>query len=288
MSVESLAEALLGAGILDASSVEQRVPRARTGRQLLEGVIGDGLVTEKSLVTQLARALSVPRYDPGERQPEPEAVALLDRRVVADLGVLPVALRGGGALLWVALCDPTDEATLAEVMSACGRRVKPCLIGPREFDRALKQLASLPRTPLPTQAFPSAAATATGHHPAVPMPSAGYPVPTMVGPGLVPGQTPGAAPYPYAAGMTQQMMSALAGGMPAMQQHLRPQTPPQTMPSMPGFARPGGGAGELQKLEEELAQARQVVRVLAQMLVEKGLLDGDELKQRLRAERERK
>lgn len=285
MSVESLAQALLEAGILDATSVEQRVPRARTGRQLVEGVIGDGLVTEKSLVTQLARALSVPRYDPSERQPEPEAVALLERRLVHDLGVLPVALRGGGALLWVALCDPTDEAILGEVMRACGRRVKPCLIGPREFDRALKQLASLPQAPLPTQAFPSAAATATGQYQPAAVPPGTFPVPTMMGALPVPGQTPGAMPYPYAAsGMTQQMIAAMGGGMPAMNQHLRPQTPPQTMPSMPALARPGS---ELQKLEDELAQARQVVRVLAQMLVEKGVLDGDELKRRLRAERER-
>src|SRR5689334_14902165 len=121
MSVETLAQALLEAGILDATSVEMRVPRARSGRKLLDDIIGDGVVTESSLVNQLARALSVPRYDPKERQPEPDAVGLLDLRIADELGVLPVAVRGGGALLWVAMCDPTDEALLQDVQRRSGR-----------------------------------------------------------------------------------------------------------------------------------------------------------------------
>jgi hypothetical protein len=59
------------------------------------------------------------------------------------------------------------------------------------------------------------------------------------------------------------------------------------MPVPPGPVAAGKSA-ELQKLEDELAQAKQVIRVLTQLLVERGHIDGEELKRRLRAERDRR
>jgi len=288
MSVETLAQAMLEAGILDAPSVEQRVPRSRTGRQLLDGLVTDGLITEPSLVSQLARALSVPRYDPKERSPEPDAMALLDLRNAEELGVLPVAVRGGGALLWVALCDPTDEGLLAEVARRTGRRVKACLIGPRELARALQLLqpgVAQPGAPSasPFQ-VPNAAPNAmpSGQFriplPAAPPPGlqamAGYPVM----PNGIPSNMQPTGPY------AAYGLSGVGGPAPMM---------PPGMPGMPSLP-PGNSQGpvsrssDTQRLEDELAQVRQVVKVLTQLLVERGLIDGEELKRRLRAERERK
>jgi hypothetical protein len=63
-------------------------------------------------------------------------------------------------------------------------------------------------------------------------------------------------------------------------------------PSLPPSARitPGGAtlSSTERRLEEDLQQVRAVVKVLTQMLVDKGLLDGEDLKKRLRAERDRK
>lgn len=260
MSVETLAQALLEGGILDAVSVEQRVSRVRTGRQLLESVVADGVLTETSLVNQLARALSVPRYDPKARSPEPEALALLERRVVEELGVLPVAVRGGGALLWVALCDPTDESLLSEVARLTGRRVKACVIGPRELTRALAQLAAHPAHP------PPASPPSFG----VPLPPPGAAMPPHV-------------PLPYAP-MPNPMGGTAPAMMPGWPAYAYGVTPPQ--PHAPGAAAPK--SAEVARLEAELAQARQVVKVLSQMLVERGLIDGEEFKRRLRQERDRK
>lgn len=315
MPVESLGQALLEAGILDATSVEVRVPRARTAIQFMENLVRDGIVTENTLVSQLARALSVPRYDPKERSPEPEAVALLDRRSCEELGAVPVALRGGGGLLWVAVCDPTDEALVTELSRRSGRRVKPCLIGPRELQRALQQTAFA--APAPGGPHPGAPPP----HPPGPMPSApsaapypsGYPAPYRM---PMPGSVPGVPPLPYAA-MSNGGGMGLAAGMPgqpypsgfpygAMPQPMPQPLPiPQAMPqqvtlppmpqqvTMPPGAQPPAHAPpdrgpEIQRLEEELAQARQVVKILAQMLVERGVIDGEDLKRRLRTERDRK
>lgn len=230
MSVESLTQALLDAGMIDASSADARLARARTARALLEGIVADGLMTENGLVSQLARALSVPRYDPSARAPEPDALALVDRHRMAELGVLPVALRSGGTLLWVATPDPTDEETMAEVALVTGRRIKPCLIGPREFERALKMNVTGEKRPQPTQAF--VAPNTLERPPAAPSSSPQNP------------------------------------------------SPPQSTADAPTSVQT-----RLQQLENELAQTRDVVRVLSQMLVERGALDGDEFKRRLRAER---
>lgn len=257
MSVETLAQALLEGGILDATSVEQRVSRARSGRQLLESVVADGVLTETSLVNQLARALSVPRYDPKTRSPEPEALALLERRVTEELGVLPVAVRGGGALLWVALCDPTDEALLSEVARLTGRRVKACVIGPRELTRAHAQLAAQPPAPAPASY-------------GVPLPPPGVAMPPHV-------------PMPFA-----PMANQMGGAAPSM---MPPGWPAYAFGATPPQPHPPGSApksADVARLEEELAQARQVVKVLSQMLVERGLIDGEDFKRRLRQERDRR
>ena len=103
---------------------------------------------------------------------------------------LPVALRGGGALLWVALCDPTDDPTLQEVARRAGRRVKPCLIGPRELAKALQHAAANPPQAAPQPRFSDPAATTTAQF-SMPMPSqpsmpmAGYPMTAMMPNGLM-------------------------------------------------------------------------------------------------------
>lgn len=316
MSVETLAQSLLEAGVLDATSVEMRVPRSRTARAFLDDLIRDGIATESSLVNQLARALSVPRFDPRERSPEPEALGLLDPKQADELGGLPVAVRGGGALLWVAMVDPTDEQLVADVGRLTGRRVKACLIGPREFSRLVQQIGAAPRPAAPPPAPPPMPAPAPMTYPgpsdpyrfAGPPPNAlPQPLPYGVMPGYsngVGGPMPSAPPgYPPSYGYPPGVP---AGGFPsAPPQHAMPQSihpyplPPQSAPSMPGGMTPGPGPGattgktgpvraDVARLEEELTQAKQVVKVLAQLLVEKGLLDGDELKRRLRLERERK
>jgi hypothetical protein len=305
MSVETLAQALLDAGILDKPSVDYRVPRVRSGRQLLEGIINDGVAAEPNLVNQLARALSVPRYDPKERSPEPDAVALLDARSSEEMGVVPVAVRGGGALLWVALCDPTDEALIAEVQRRTGRRVKACLIGPRELTRALQQIAQGGMQAPP----PVMSQQPQGYPPQQGMPNAGVsgqyrvplPLPSGIGqpgnsgfPGMPNGVPPGMQPMPQQGGGYPYGYAPQGSMPPPMQQPMmgQPQMPggysmplgtgayPAGPPSRPGV--------DVQRLEDELAQARQVVKVLTQILVERGLIDGEDLKRRLRAERERK
>jgi hypothetical protein len=92
-----------------------------------------------------------------------------------------------------------------------------------------------------------------------------------------------------------QPMPPLMPGMPMMPGMPYPFGYPITQPMMPGQPAPAPfpmgppvRSPDLPRIEEELAQVKQVVKVLTQMLVERGALDGEELKRRLRMERERK
>ncbi len=272
MSVESLAQALLEGGILDATTVEAGAERARDSRRFIEELVASGEVGETDLLNRLARALSVPRYDPRDRQPEPDALLLLDLHECEELGVLPVASRGAGALLWVAACDPTDEHLLLEVARRTGRRVKACLIGPRELGRALQQARARPRVS-------AAGAPAEGMPTPVPAPgaAAGHRA-TM--PPLAPVYPPRA---PLFSG--DPPMSAVA---PTARPAASPPVPSSAPALVTPSSTPAARSRELERIEEELAYAKQAMKVLAQLLVERGLLDGEELKRRLRAERERK
>jgi hypothetical protein len=272
MSVETLGQTLVEAGIVDAAVLASRTKRASSGRVLLEGLVSEGVVPEASLVSQLARALSVPRYDPKERSPEPEAVALINHALAEELGILPVAVRGGGALLWVAVTDPTDEAALAEVGRRTGRRVKACLIGPRELTKALEQLLLLDPTvslqPLSVVAPLSGPSTI----PAVPSLS-GRPT----SPGLR--EPPHAVPNGAVVGLTMPPEGGPDAAHPAV-----PAATVRVASPDAGVLDPFHVAPDLRRIEEELAQTRHVVKVLTQALVERGVLDSEELKRRLRGE----
>lgn len=210
MSVQALANALVEAGVLDPAEVDRWGARDTDPHRFLEQILVEGIVSEDALVTRLARGFGVPRYDPKSRSPEPAALALLDHRARVELRTLPVAIRGTD-LLWVAVCDPSDDNLLAEIERRTARRVRPSLIGPRELVVALR-LARGETTAPPADARTSAPA--------------------------------------------------------------------------PSTARPARES-TLSRLEDELEQTRKVVRVLTQILIEKGLLDSAELKRRLLAERER-
>ena len=296
-----------GSSTTRASSI---APRAHApGASCSTGFVAEGLIGEQNLVAQLARALSVPRYDPKERSPEPEALALIDPRAAEELGVLPVAVRGGGALLWVALCYSTDEQVIGEITRRTGRRVKACLIGPGGLERALQTISQGPgqQPPPPQQpAYPQQGQGMAPPQHGIPLPSGMGSVQPMGGgqyqqmPNMIPqGMQPmPGSQYPYGYPPQQAMPMQPPMQQPPMQQMMAQQLlNQQTMGMQTNYGSlgqvfptgaPPARPGDTQRLEDELAQVKQVVKVLTQLLVERGALDGEELKRRLRAERERK
>jgi hypothetical protein len=117
---------------------------SRSGGHVVQQVAELGYATESTVARAISVELGLPRIDLGITPPEPAALALLDARTCADRFILPVALRENGELLWLAMADPTDQDALAIVRKKTNKRVRPAVAGPTEILRAVRVLYSDP------------------------------------------------------------------------------------------------------------------------------------------------
>ncbi|HYV67974.1 MAG TPA: hypothetical protein VE964_17165, partial [Myxococcales bacterium] len=118
--------------------------RSHSGGHIVQQIAELGLATESSMARTISVELGLPRIDLQMTPPEPAALALLDARVCAERFVLPVALRENGELLWLAMADPTDEDAIALVQRRTQKRIRPAVAGPSEILRAVRQLYEAP------------------------------------------------------------------------------------------------------------------------------------------------
>ncbi len=118
--------------------------RSRSGGHIVQQVAELGLATESSIARAISVELGLPRIDLQMTPPEAAALNLLDARICADRFVLPVALRENGELLWLAMADPTDQDSIAVVRQRTHKRVRPAVAGPSEIVRAVRQCYGAP------------------------------------------------------------------------------------------------------------------------------------------------
>ena len=118
--------------------------RSRSGGHIVQQVAELGLATEGSIARAISVELGLPRIDLQMTPPESAALNLLDARICADRFLLPIALRENGDLLWLAMADPTDQDSLAVVQRRTHKRVRPAVAGPSEILRAVRQCYSAP------------------------------------------------------------------------------------------------------------------------------------------------
>ena len=150
MSTHNVVEMLVKAGVLDDRQHDSVMSRSRSGAggHLVQQIAELGYATESTIARILSVELGLPRVDLSITPPEHEALALLDMKTCCDRFVLPVALRENGALLWLAMGDPTDSESMAVVRRKTEKRVRPVVAGPSEILREARKLYSTPMTPV--------------------------------------------------------------------------------------------------------------------------------------------
>jgi len=144
--VPSIIDLLVKIQILDErqhDAVESRA-RSSTGGHILQQVAEMGYATEGTVARAISVELGLPRIDLAMTPPEPAALALLDARTCADRFVLPIALRENGELLWLAMADPTDEEAIGVVSRKAQKRVRPAVAGPTEILRTIRTAYAAP------------------------------------------------------------------------------------------------------------------------------------------------
>src|SRR2546430_6972405 len=112
--------------------------RSQAGGHIVQQVAEMGYATEGTMARAISVELGLPRIDLAMTPPEPAALALLDARTCTDGFLLPVALREGGELLWLAMADPTDPEAMDLVRHRTQKRVRPAVAGPSEILRAVR------------------------------------------------------------------------------------------------------------------------------------------------------
>jgi hypothetical protein len=144
--VASILELLQKVQLIDDRGVEAVMSRAksRSGGHVVQQIAELGFATESNIARLIAVELAMPRMDLHMTPPEPAALQLLDVGTCIERFVLPVALREGGELLWLAMADPTDQDSIAMVGRRTQKRVRPAVAGPTEILRAARQCYGAP------------------------------------------------------------------------------------------------------------------------------------------------
>jgi hypothetical protein len=138
----SIIDLLVKIQLLDDRQRDAVLSRAKSqsGGHIVQQVADMGYATEGAVARAISVELGLPRIDLAMTPPEPAALALLDGRTCGERFVLPVALRESGELLWLAMADPTDQDAIGIVRRKTQKRVRPAVAGPSEIARAIRSL----------------------------------------------------------------------------------------------------------------------------------------------------
>jgi hypothetical protein len=133
-----LCDILCRHGLLDATGVA----RVRDGLDdpggLAARLVTLGLVDEDILVSLLAEECTLPVVDPRTAAVPAEAVAAVPHGLARRHQLVPVALEG--ALLTIAMVDPTDQGAVAQVTFLTGLDVQAAVAPPSAVRDAIVRL----------------------------------------------------------------------------------------------------------------------------------------------------
>ena len=140
--MSSILDLLVSIQVLDERQREAVQSRAQSdsGGHAVQQIAEMGWATESTVARAISVELGLPRIDLAMTPPEPAALALLDERICAERFVLPVALRENGEALWLAMADPTDQESIGIVRRRSQKRVRPAVAGATEILRAVRSL----------------------------------------------------------------------------------------------------------------------------------------------------
>jgi hypothetical protein len=129
---DSLAEIVIAEGLLTTSEVAQAANSADSARiPLVVPVVRDHGVDEVALVAALRKHVRVAVLDPGKIDFDSDAlreISLHDSRRLRSLAISIGIYGSGPRLLRVAMADPTDAVSIAELEHISGCTVEPALV----------------------------------------------------------------------------------------------------------------------------------------------------------------
>ena len=131
-----LGQLLVDSGRLKARDLQTALEeQGRSSLRLGDILVGQGYVDDEAVAQTLATQLRLP-FAESPLTPDPDAVRLVDAHFARARAVLP--LSATGRTLRLAVSDPLDEVTLAEVRFSSGRHVDAVVAAPSALVEAIR------------------------------------------------------------------------------------------------------------------------------------------------------
>lgn len=139
-----LGELLVRAGVLDELKLRAALAQQQKwGGRLGKVLVDMNYVSEDVLVRALSKQLGVPRASFEGADVPQDIVVQIGSEFAEQNDVCPVHYDEGRRVLTVATTDPTNVAAIDELRFRTGLRIEPVLAGPRELGKALQQIFGL-------------------------------------------------------------------------------------------------------------------------------------------------
>lgn len=247
-STHKVGELLIHLGVIDEAQLATALSEQhRWGRRLGVTLIKLGMVEENHLVRALAQQLGLPATSLAGRRIAPEVVALVPARVAAQHNVIPLFVKQTGDIgkLFLGMEDPSKLEVLDDLCFRTGLEIQPVMMGPTEVSQALDRYYSQRR-----HARPSAEAERGAGETTIEERSLGLAESRTI-------EEAGEDSNSDVSGTKNEPVAEQAAG------------------------RSADLVAELLALSHETEKTRVVVKAITQILVEKEILDLDEIQARI-------
>jgi type IV pilus assembly protein PilB len=253
-----LGDILVQAGLIDELQLHTALAEQQQwGNRLGVALVKLGMIDEQELLQALSRKLGAPAVRLQGKRIDPAVLALVPRDLAERHACLPLFTKqeAGVEVIYVGMEDPGDLAALDELRFRTGLKVRPVIVAPTELwetlDRSYRRLVETAARPAATPTDPGETAPHLANEGSETADERDALLPRS--------QAPNPASVPPT-------------GASSARRDDRTQEAPPTPSSESGSGR---------------VPTRSILRALTQLLLEKELIDRDELLQRIQAVEER-
>ncbi len=142
-----IGELLVDAGLVDSHQLDEGLSaQQQRGTKIVETLITLGYLTAESFVEFLAKQPGIASIDLSKYEIPRELIALIPRELALKHEMFPIDKLG--KLLTVGMVCPLDTATVKQIETATGLRVKPLLCSPNDIRSAIERYYPAEATPV--------------------------------------------------------------------------------------------------------------------------------------------
>jgi hypothetical protein len=267
-----LGEILVQAGIIDEMQLTAALgEQQRWGRRLGVTLVKMGMVEEDHLMRALAKQLDLPVASLVGKRIAEDVIALVPARVASEHGVIPLFVKRadkGVAQLFLGMEDPSDIEVLDDLAFRTGLEIHPVMVTPSDLGAAIDRY------------YYAKAGAASGREVASAASGEAMGIPSLH---RVEGDpAPPASVTPFEPVAAEHEAPQREPEMPASRDTvLEPEPEPELDFDLPVAPLPEHLLDDVARAIDETERTRIVVKAVAQLLIDKGVLGLEEIQGRI-------